>query len=219
MAKTRGDRLREARAKLFRSARAAAKALDMPAATYGAHERAELPGGRDYGPDEAARYARRFKVAPEWLLTGRDVGKASVADGHIPSEEILESPPEKKGVRVVGYVGAGAEAHYYAVSQGHLDEVPAPEGTTESTVAVEIRGDSLGPLFDHWLVFYDDVRSPVTTDLIGRLCVVGLPDDRILVKTIRRNRRGLYDLMSNFEDPIRDQEISWAAKVKNMVPR
>ena len=33
-------------------------------------ERAESPGGRDYGPEEATRYARRFGVTPEWLLTG-----------------------------------------------------------------------------------------------------------------------------------------------------
>jgi hypothetical protein len=218
MAKTRGDRLREARAKLFRSARAAAKALEIPHATYSAHERAEMPGGRDYGPNEAKRYGRRFKVTPEWLLTGRDIGQLE-ADEHIPSEEILQPSPEKKVIRVVGYVGAGSKAHYYATSQGHLDEVLAPEVAEGLTVAVELRGDSLGELFDRWLVFYDDVRSPVTADLIGQLCVVGLPDDKILVKTIRRNRNGLYDLLSNTEAPMLDQEIVWAAKVKNMAPR
>src|SRR5437763_1517055 len=68
--KTRGERLRYARERHFKSARLAAKAMGIAVSTYGAHERAEDPGGRDFGPDEAKRYGRRFKVTPEWLLTG-----------------------------------------------------------------------------------------------------------------------------------------------------
>ena len=43
-----------------------------------------------------------------------------------------------------------------------------------STVAVQIRGHSLGALFDNWLVFYDDVRDPPDESLVGRMCVCGL---------------------------------------------
>ena len=221
MTTTRGERLRAARSKLFRSARAAAKALDVAVSTYGAHERAEAPGGRDYGPDEARRYARRFKVTPEWLLTGSRAGEPSPV-GHHDRPFEAEAPDEAgpATVKVVGYVGAGAETHFYAVAQGDLDEVPAPEGSIGATVAVEIRGDSLGSLFDRWLVFYDEVRSPVTPDLIGKLCVVGLADDRVLIKKVRQgSREGLYRLLSEREPPIEDVAVEWAAKVKNMVPR
>src|SRR5262245_1928367 len=116
-------------------------------------------------------------------LKQREVGSVARYLGVSPPEAPF-TPADAKDrdpdhvVRVVGYVGAGAEAHYYAVAQGDLDEVAAP-AVTDSTVAVEIRGDSLGALFDRSLVFYDDVRSPVTADLVGKLCVVGLPDDRI----------------------------------------
>src|SRR5262245_674156 len=72
MATTRGERLRMAREKRFKSARLAGKAMNVPVSTYGAHERAQSPGGRDYGPEDAKRYARRFGVTPEWLLTGRE---------------------------------------------------------------------------------------------------------------------------------------------------
>ena len=71
MANTRGDRLRIAREKKYKSAlgrqghRHAGFDLWCP-------RWAESPGGRDYGPDEAKRYARRFGVTPEWLLTGRE---------------------------------------------------------------------------------------------------------------------------------------------------
>jgi phage repressor protein C with HTH and peptisase S24 domain len=216
MATTRGERLRTAREKHFKSARIAAKALGIAVSTYGAHERAEAPGGRDYGPDEAKRYARRFRVTPEWLLTGRKVGPT---DG-TPFEP--EAPDETTApkVPVAGYVGAGAEAHFYAVAQGDLDEVAAPDGTTPDTISVEIRGDSLGTFFDRWLVFYDDVRREATPDLLGKLCVVGLDDGRVLIKKLQRGRsQGLFNLVSQTEAPILDVAIEWAAKVKSMMPR
>jgi hypothetical protein len=98
--------------------------------------------------------------------------------------------------------------------------VEAPEGATSDTVAVEIRGESLGELFDRWLVYYDDVRRPLTTDMIGQLCVVGLVDGRILVKKVRRGQLdGRFNLLSNTEPPIYDAEVEWAAKVRQMSPR
>jgi hypothetical protein len=210
MATTRGERLRIARARRYRSARQAAKAIGVAASTYGAHERAEDPGGRDYGPDEAKRYARRFGVTQEWLLIGK--GKGPGEEG-APDE--LESTVPK--VSVVGYVGAGSEAHFYEVAQGDLDEVEPPYGGIEDSVAVEIRGNSLGAIFNRWLVFYDDVRRPPTPDLVGELCVVGLPDGRVLIKQVQQSRtEGLFNLVSETEPPIRDVSIEWAAKVKTI---
>ena len=211
MATTRGQRLRIARERLFKSARLAANAMRIPVSTYGAHERAEAPGGRDYGPNEAKTYARRFRVTPEWLLTGR---------GEQPeSDEGLDIPPPPQ-VRVVGYVGAGAEAHFYDVAPGDLDEVDPAGGVTDRTVCVEIRGDSLGAFFNRWLVFYDDVHEEVTPDLIGELCVVGLPDQRVLIKQIQRSRaEGLFNLLSSAQPPIRDVAITWAAKVNIILRR
>jgi hypothetical protein len=149
-----------------------------------------------------------FEDMVSWLRRDRDPAEP---------DEIAEHT-----VPVVGYVGAGAEAHFYALSDGELDRVPAPDGATPETVAVEIRGESLGPLFERWLIHYDEVRSPITPDLHGQLCVVGLANDKVLVKKVRPARskaQGLYDLLSNNEDPMPDQVIVWAAKVKSMVPR
>src|SRR5436190_21053424 len=111
MARTRGQRLRIAREALFRSAREAARTMGIAVSTYGAHERAESPGGRDYGPDEAKRYARRFRVTPEWLLTGRGRGPGEEPpfEAELPDLSALPKTP------VVGYVGAGAAAHFYEV--------------------------------------------------------------------------------------------------------
>jgi hypothetical protein len=218
MLKTRGQRLRAAREKRgFKSARVAAKALAMPVSTYGAHERAEDPGGRDFGPDEAKFYGRRFQVSAEWLLTGREQSDKDKLPGS-PGAAYQEDATPK--VPVVGYVGAGSEAHLYAVAQGDLDEVDQPPGASERTVAVEIRGDSLGPLFNRWLVFYDSVRDQVTPDLIGELCVVGLADGRILIKQLQRGRgEGLYTLVSSTQPPIQDVKVDWAARVNSMSRR
>lgn len=200
------DRLQQARKEFgFSTPGDAAKALGVPEPTYFGHENGSRGLSR-----AGRRYAEFFKVSLDWLMTGKGVprpARASMKD-------------ERAQVPLVGYVSAGATAHFFAQDSGHLDEVAAPDGSSDATVAVEIRGDSLGSFFDRWLVFYDDVRRPVTSDLIGKLCVVGIDDGRILIKKIQRSKtRGYYHLLSQTEDPILDASIEWAAKVKHMVPR
>lgn len=199
------ERLQRARREAgFDGPTEAATAFGWNTVTYMAHEN----GTRGLRPKVAERYARAYRVPAEWLLFGR--GKA----GTITVDQRSATVP------LVGYVGAGAEAYFFVGDQGELDRVPAPDGAGPNTVAVEIRGDSLGTFFDRWLVFYDDVRRPITPDLIGKLCVVGLPDDRVLIKKVQRSRtRGLFHLLSQFDPPILDVAVDWAAKVKNMVPR
>lgn len=126
----------------------------------------------------------------------------------------------RQGIRVVGYVGASGAEHRYEVEEIDLDQVSPPLGATANTVAVEIRGESLGPAIDRWLAFYDDVRAPITPDLIGHLCVVGLDDGRVLIKKIMRGRQpGTFDLVPTIGETIRSVRISWAARVKSIAPR
>ncbi len=124
-------------------------------------------------------------------------------------------------VPVVGYVGAGAEAVIF--SEGQMDpedRVKAPEGSSAKTVAVEIRGESLGALFDQWLVFYDDVRTVPAPGLVGKLCVCWLADGRVLVKKLKRGQiAGMWTLISNVEPPIYDVTVDRAARVLNLAPR
>jgi hypothetical protein len=213
MASTRGERLRAARRKKFKSGRAAAFALHIPISTYGAHERAELPGGRDFGPDEAKRYARRFGVSPEWLLTGRRIAPEDLP---FPPEQ---EPPKKPMIPVVGYVGAGGEAHYYAVSQGNLDEVEVPEIPADISQIFEVKDTSLGPYFNRWLVFHDEPRDPPTPDLMGYLCVVALKDGRVLLRQMEPGKtEGHFDLIPQTGEPIWDSQVAWAARVTTMLP-
>lgn len=136
-----------------------------------------------------------------------------------PGESDTKSQP--RAVKLVGFVGAGAVAHYYANADDPNEFVDAPDDATETTVAGEVRGSSLGPFFERWLLFWDEVRTPVTPDLYGQLCVVGLPDGRILVKQIKPTPTPHhFHLLSNAnEEPIFDQEVLWAARVTSMRPR
>lgn len=89
----RNERLKEAREKAgFTSASDAARAMDMPIATYVQHEN----GRRGFPVDRAPQYARRFKVSEEWLLYGKGGDKADRAPGimmevRLPSEPALTS--------------------------------------------------------------------------------------------------------------------------------
>ncbi|CAN7306025.1 XRE family transcriptional regulator [Phenylobacterium sp. LjRoot164] len=206
---TLGERLQIARkARGYETATDAAVALGIPVATYTQHEN----GRRGFPAKRAPQYARAFGVTTDWLLFGRGDGPG----GATPATD----DRIRRTVPVVGFVGAGSAAHFYGTGDGELDRVEAPDYATENTVAAEIRGESLGPLLERWLVFWDEVRTPVTPDLLGELCVVGLPDDRILVKQLRATSTpNHFHLISNNEAPMFDVEVLWAAKVKGMQPR
>lgn len=201
------ERLQKARAEAgYAEATAAAAAMGVTPSTYMGHEN----GHRGFGRS-ARRYAEFFHVSLEWLLTGKGAARRAKT----PTNDRPQPT-----VPLVGYVGAGAATTFFPQDNGHLDDVPAPDGSSDATVAVEIRGNSLGSFFDRWIVYYDDVRRPVTSDLINKLCVVGLDDGRILIKKIQRGKtRGYHHLLSQTEDPIFDVVIEWAARVKSMVPR
>lgn len=122
-------------------------------------------------------------------------------------------------VPLVGYVGAGSEAHFYADGDTQLGQAKMPPGGSERTVAVRVRGDSLGAPFDGWIIYYDTRRDPPTDDLLGQICVVGLPSGQVLVKQLMRGRLpGRYDLWSVNAAPRTDEAVEWAALVTAMLP-
>ena len=150
------------------------------------------------------------RLSDKWIKAAGD------AYGVDPGEIVTE---RSATVPVAGFVGAGTEMHFYGEGQGPIDEAPAPEGATSDTVAAEVRGDSLGSIFAGWRVYFDDRRAPVTDDLLGRLCIVGLADGRILVKVVTRGREpGRFELHGQFGDPILDAELAWAARVTAVMP-
>jgi phage repressor protein C with HTH and peptisase S24 domain len=192
------ERLRWARERMFESAVDAAKALGVPYGTYTGHE----SGARGAKNDDIERYAKKFKVPAGWLAF------AEGADG------LLEVP-------VVGYVRGGNEAFYYGEGQGPFGMMPLPPEGSLHTVAVTVQGNSMrGVADDGYTIYYDERHDPPDTNLIGSLCVVGLPDGKVLVKKLMPGRGpGLFDLHSTNEDPMLDQPVQWAAKVIWIKPR
>ena len=167
------------------------------------------------------------RAAVNKMLKGPVPGGRKIAgDEVLAISQITRFPPPRAPIEddntvpVVGYVGAGAAMNLFGLAQGELGRVKAPDGSTAHTVAVEIQGTSLGELFDRWLVYYDLVHNPPTGDLIGRLCVVGLADGRVLIKKLMGGQiAGHWTLLSNTEPPIYDVVVEWAARVKQMSPR
>lgn len=190
----RAARLVKARLKRgYTDAKAAAKRFGYNYDTYIQHERGERGIGR-----VAGTYARDFRVSKSWLLTGEGA--------------------ESSTVPVVGIVGAGGDVAYDTALEGDTEPVTRPPGAPDETVAVEIRGDSLGPGFDRWYALYAQRHDPVTRDLVGHLCVVGTEDGRTLIKWVRLGRKG-YNLQSGNGAIEENVRLAWGAKVIDLRPR
>jgi len=215
----RGDRIKYVRTELLRI-KSQEKFAEILAAESGAPITRGAVGNWELGKEVALKnltlIAEVAGISLDWLA--HNAGQRPTSANHRPAPRNLA---EANSIPLVGYVRAGASAAFYATATDPLDWVAPIGDMTKDTVAVQVQGDSLGSFFDTWLIYYDEVRSPITPDLVGKLCVVGLMDDRVVVKTVRRSKTaGLYNLMSNTgQDDILDVEIVWAAKVKNMAPR
>lgn len=199
-----GERLRAAReAARYETASDAARAFGWPIPSYVSHEN----GTRTPRQPTAENYARVFRVSPAWLLTGE-----GIMNPDLP-------------VPVVGYIGAGETViavDDHAKGAG-LDMVKRPAGVSIEIplVALTIRGDSMRPLRDGWLVYYSKDVDGIDGDCLNQLCVVRLVDGRTLLKELRRGYSiGRFNLHSwaAGTSVIEDAEVEWASKVLAIVP-
>jgi transcriptional regulator with XRE-family HTH domain len=120
-------------------------------------------------------------------------------------------------VPLMGFVGAGQAV--YPIDSGAHEMVIAPEEARNTTVAVEIRGDSMMPwLEDGWLIYYSQQLPP--GEMINRRCVAQLADGRLLVKTVMRGSQpGLWTLTSTNASTINDVAIEWVAPIDWIRPK
>lgn len=200
---TPAQRLQWARKKHGKYARAtdAAKAFGWTVPTYLGHEN----GDRNPSRAAAKRYGRAYGFRWEWILDGEGAPQNKILNVH---------------VRIVGEVGPGSVVHFYADDK-IKNSAESPLGANVNTVAIEVREGSMRGIGDNgWLYFFDHLREPPTSELIGKLCVVGLDDGQILVKTLQPGRKkGRYDLESASEPTMRDQRVAWAARITWMKQR
>ena len=189
-------RLERARKKRgFLDVAAAARAFGWNETTYAQHERGERGLSRS-----VTQYASAFRVSVGWLMNGEG------------------QDPFNSSVPLVGFTVSDSNTVIF--NDGSFDDVEAPKSATEHTVAVEIRGDSLGPVFDGWIAFYNDHRERPDPKIIGSLCIVGLADDRVMIKRIEHGQlQNRFTLKSNTQPPVYDAEIEWAAPLLDMRPK
>jgi len=164
------------------------------------------PEGTEPTPENLRALAKETGVNHEWLALNR--GR------FMPDEDDEGAPPKPRGTPLLGYVRGGAEAEYLPLIDDELDYVDPIDTANEQTRALEIRGKSMGAIYDRWIVFFDDTRMPVTPDLIGRVCVIRLADGRTVIKKLESQPNGLYRLVSEHGEPIVDAVVEWASAVK-----
>lgn len=180
------------------------------------------------------RNMTREELAAKMGLTATTIYRKERGDRQLRLEELLDyanalecpvnelvGSPQK--ISVVGFVGAGAKIFPiddYAAGCG-LEPVDAPTGVSDPNIcAVIVRGESQEPqLEDGWLLFYKKTSDGVPPDCLGRLCVVKLPDESMMVKKIRQGSKpGLFHLISKNADPILDTSLLWASMVIDIRP-
>jgi SOS-response transcriptional repressor LexA len=127
-------RLKEARERAgYTSAKSAAEAMGVPVATYIQHEN----GARGIPADRAARYGRFFRVAPEWLLYGKQ-------------KDLADSVSLGPRLHVKGEVAAGVwreawelEPDEWEVFTGRADIAASPR----ERFGLRVAGDSMNEIY------------------------------------------------------------------------
>ena len=138
--------------------------------------------------------------------------------GYLMSGEGDGEAPALRSVPLTGYIGAGDAAHFYGDDQGEFGRVDTDD--PDAVSARELRGRSMGRLLEGWLAFTGERQHGVPESFIGRICEVRLPDGRVLIKKVSRSKLpGLFNLLSETEDPMLDEEVEWSAVVTSMRPR
>ncbi|MEM6490914.1 MAG: S24 family peptidase [Pseudomonadota bacterium] len=178
----------------FENATEAARAFGWTAPTYLAHEN----GGRGFPVARARAYARAFNVSTAWLLTG-------------------EGPQRDTTTPLIGIVGAGSTIlpiDDHALGAG-LELVETPPAYGGDLVAVQVRGDSMYPVYwDGDVLFFGRSGAPILDECLNRECVVRLADGAAMVKVLRRGaQKQAFRLESYNAPPIENADVEWAAPV------
>lgn len=127
-----------------------------------------------------------------------------------------------EGVPVVSYVGAGERV--IPIDSGGYETVNVPAGVTASAElrAMKVRGDSMRPLRDGWLVYYRQQPFPgVDETCFAGPCVLETADGELYIKElIRGSKPGHFHLVSWNQTTaiMQDVAVIWATPVVAMIP-
>lgn len=143
----RADRLKKARERAgHKSARAAALIHNWPESTYRAHEGAT----RNFGLEDAMRYAAAFEVNAAWIWNGEErlkpVGSKKILPNVTGRRDIVSYPTKR--INVLGRA-AGSATGELIMSGEIVDTVACPPGLEDvpDAYAVYVLGDSMEPRY------------------------------------------------------------------------
>ncbi|MFO1147766.1 MAG: S24 family peptidase [Alsobacter sp.] len=138
--------------------------------------------------------------------------------------DYLEEPIPQLGlgnvVRVMGYIGAGAEIQpdFEQVPSEGLFEIEVPFPVADDAIAFEVQGDSMWPRYDAGDVVVCWRFSDSIADVIGWEAAVRTVDGRrYLKRVIKGSSPNTFDLESYNAAPIRGVRLDWAGKVSAVV--
>lgn len=139
-----------------------------------------------------------------------------------------EEPPGFPGgdmpslVPLMGYVGAGAEVEpdFEQVPDDGLDQIEVPFHLPADMIALQVKGDSMLPMFDDGMViivFREQRRA--TETFYGERAVVRTGDGRRFIKTIiKGDGTGRVSLLSWNAQPIQNVEPIWIGEIFTFFP-
>lgn len=201
------ERLREARAKIFNSARSAATSNGWALSTYGAHE----DGRRRFKPDKAEKYARAFGVSPDWLLFGTDKGTHPEANLQplLPVNNINDSV---RSLLLAGVVAAGIwrEVDMTTDTDNTVHTIPDPRWPDDWQFILKVCGNSLNKLAQDGDVLLCLSLGESNTEIKdGDLVIVERTQQQgglieTTAKRVRRTKAG-YELWPESSDPLHQE--------------
>lgn len=139
------------------------------------------------------------------------------------TEKISIYPLNKKTVPVVGYVGAGQMVFpidSYQKGNGMEEVICPPDVNPNTVVALKVKGDSMLPAMQEgWIIYYNREVFGMNGDCLNKLCVIGLHDDSVMVKELRKGyKKDAFNLHSYNAPIIEDVKLKWCAPVLFIKP-
>lgn len=123
-------------------------------------------------------------------------------------------------IPIMGFIGAGAEImpEFEQVPPEGLDQVRVPFSLPEEMIALEVRGDSMLPVYKdgHVIIVYRDQKKP-TQAFYGEDAAVRTSDGRRFLKTIMKGSP--ITLMSFNAVPIENVGLEWVGEIFAVLPR